>query len=252
MIFYDPVAAPDGHIYEKEALYRHLTLKATSPLTNTPMYLRQCYHELCGLKSTIDEFIINNPEYAKDRYVPFKIKYSNILKDYNAIIALKEQEINDFFSHLYSLRENDQTEMIKKIFDNVDVTEHIINCVGFTFKVQTGKLLFSVALKYGSNDSINWIVDRLIIYMIPMRCNLFVNAFELFEYNILRLFLMKIQIVRPELTYVLCNYKNDIITKITQNRKISLYESIKLKMKINKMIKEENEKLKKILNKETI
>ena len=65
-IFYEPVKASDGQIYEKQAIKEWLTFNNTSPITRE--LLNKNLSDCRYIKSIINKLLVQYPEYKKLQY----------------------------------------------------------------------------------------------------------------------------------------------------------------------------------------
>jgi hypothetical protein len=72
-IYYDPVVAEDGFIYERNEIYNWLTDKRMSPTTGKPMGPR--LQRAKKIKLLVDEYLKEHPEEKTDRYY-YKVLYN--------------------------------------------------------------------------------------------------------------------------------------------------------------------------------
>ena len=128
MIFYDPVIASDGHVYERDMIEKWLTNNKSSPMTNEQMQkqLTTCHMA----KHIVDVYIKSHPESINDVYtLTTKEKVDKILnkKIYHKFIEIASFDI------AYLMNNTD----FKKLISNLDnnIIKHIIDrCNNYTKK----------------------------------------------------------------------------------------------------------------------
>lgn len=67
--FFDPVAAADGHIYEREPIVKWIAKSQKSPKTGEQMQSTQVY-PVQLVKNIVEQFLHSNPDMRQEQYLP--------------------------------------------------------------------------------------------------------------------------------------------------------------------------------------
>jgi len=140
-IFYEPVCASDGHIYEKNAILKWFKTHNTSPITNNIINkkLYNCY----TIKSIIDKYLNNYPKYLVDQYDYNKRLFLNNYKNVDYlekiekinITMLSPIEWRDIFINTdieYFLKILD---IVSNIEDDIEDNYKLLDVIMFTDKM---------------------------------------------------------------------------------------------------------------------
>ena len=129
LIFYDPVMAMDGIVYENEAISKWFKTKDTSPMTQEEIY--KDLYPVRIIKNTIEDYLKNNPEEKVNQYKPDTSHETN--------------------------KKAIQTILEKKTYDK------LMNYTAFSMKIFFTILSkFNAFTKLGSFETISHVIDNCI------------------------------------------------------------------------------------------
>lgn len=159
-IFFEPVVASDGFVYEKECIEHWLSTRQSSPITNLPLENNNI-NDLQFMKTLVAEKIKQNPELKKDQYVPILSKkklYKQIVKcaDYNKLLECKEIDLHELISLI------DDNGLCSNFFKrNTKIIKHIINnCIDINIVIMEGWRLIHYITYFSKPDLIKYIVKK--------------------------------------------------------------------------------------------
>lgn len=150
-IFYDPVIAEDGVVYERRAIEKWFEKKNTSPLSRNKISNK--LYPCIAIKNMVDEFLTANPDYKKIQYenIPTYVENNQRVsrdiyyEQWDNLLKYKEYLLSDI---VY----NDNQSLIKKLcsIDNSRKTKpyekamiHILdNCVDLNTPIAGGAYPF--------------------------------------------------------------------------------------------------------------
>ena len=203
-LFYDPVVAEDGHIYEKQQLEKWLQECDTSPMTRER--IGNNFKSCQIIKNMIDMLITNYPKIKDLQYCPDNSHMSNLdlinkffkRKEYNQLLKYTHYDGSYLYEYNYlNILATDKTDIIMHILDNSNIFDLIEN--GYT-------KLFEYILNKCTNKKIQEYVITKCIYTINSigHMKLFI---EINEYN---MFLVLLDAGVP-FDYIINTFQIDII-----------------------------------------
>ena len=162
-VFYEPVMAIDGYIYEKTAIVEWFKNNQISPITR-----KQISNTLIDspfVKNSINKFLEKNPQYISERFnIPFSSNIKLVCKYINNGDFLNLTGIREF--SLKYLMDND---ILLKIFmdcKNNDVIKFIINdflkysSISLDYVDKFGASMLHYACKYSNSSIVSYLLDR--------------------------------------------------------------------------------------------
>ena len=159
-IFFDPVIIGDGHTYEREAVTQWFKHNATSPLTGERLPNKN-YVDNRWLKNRIGELLSMNEEMKKEQY-----QLLNCLT-LNEILSIR---IDDIGKKLFDVNrvilgtvQRFSYNKLKSMLKNSDKnTITILEKVDFELEHnEIGLMFISNILKFGSNETVMYLIHKL-------------------------------------------------------------------------------------------
>lgn len=162
-VFYEPVMAIDGYIYEKTAIIEWFKNNQISPITRKQ--ISNTLIESPFVKNSINKFLEKNPQYMSERFnIPFSSNIKLVCKYINNGDFLNLTGIREF--SLKYLMDND---VLLKIFmdcKNNDIIKFLINdflkysLISLDYVDKFGASMLHYACKYSNSSIVSYLIDR--------------------------------------------------------------------------------------------
>jgi ankyrin len=139
-IFLDPVIAPDGFVYEREAITAWMEKNSVSPWTNEKLSSSTVYPARVIKTLTID-YLEKNPNKISDQYTLRDVtanEVEHLFANIEGFLAMSSSQIKKIFSEIFSAMKYSSPEFgekMERMFNNEIVARYIISAINdLTFK----------------------------------------------------------------------------------------------------------------------
>lgn len=157
-IFDDPVIASDGHIYERSAIKKWLSISNESPISGLVITneLIPCYFA----KKIIDDFLMIYPDESVHKFKKTNSHHDNI-EEIKCIIAERNYDLLvSYIEFDLDLLKYDIVEIVKSI--PIDIFKHLIdNTIDLNCKLTNlGGRLFNFVVAYSTPEMTKYLIDK--------------------------------------------------------------------------------------------
>lgn len=161
-IFYEPVVASDGQVYELDAISHHILTHANSPVTRKPIDKK--FYPCFLIKSLISDYLAANPEKIDEQYKisnNFEYNYAKVKSYLN---AGNYDMLLNYVNYSWHLLEQAIIPLsaTKKIdlMQNYEVINHVITNINTNTQEDQTKLgLFTLAIEYATTN----VIDKMVL-----------------------------------------------------------------------------------------
>lgn len=160
-IFYQPMIASDGHIYEKTMIEEEFRHRTKSPLTG--LQIDTTLHKVPLIKNIIDDYLSIRTHLQKDRFIPFTETIEEIKKYPPHLITYNSEKMLTLLEQLYQCRARDRILFFNKTLIYFPICNHFINLFDANHTFKFGKKTFNLihlVTKYGCSTSIRFLLER--------------------------------------------------------------------------------------------